>query len=182
MKKEELNKLLEKYYSGESTVEEEGALRSFFTETDTPEGYEAEKVIFGYYSASMDIPEPSVDFEVRILDAISKSEKPLRSAKTRNVSMFILSTAAGILIMIGSYFFFADKDELQDTFTDPEIAYAETIKILMDVSSQLNRGNRVLEPVGKINEVKTKNIGKNLKNLEYFRTVIDLTRVSEGKK
>lgn len=182
MKKEELNRLLEKYYSGESTVEEEGALRSFFTETDMPEDYDAEKVIFGYYSDSMDIPEPSDDFEGRILDGISRSEKPLRSANSKNVTLFILSTAAGLLIMIGSYFFFADKGELQDTFTDPEIAYAETIKILMDVSSQLNKGNNVLEPVSKINEVKTKNIGKNLKNLGYIRTVIDLTNVSNGKE
>lgn len=182
MKKEELNRLLEKYYSGESTVEEEEALKTFFTEADTTEGYEAEKAIFGYYSASMDIPEPSDDFEVRILKGIDESVNRSSPAGTRNLIRVVLSTAAGLLILAGSYFFFTDKNEIQDTFNDPEIAYAETIKILLDVSSQLNKGNRSLEPIGKINEVKSKNIEKNLKSLEYIRAAIDLTNVSAGKK
>jgi len=93
-----------------------------------------------------------------------------------------MSTAAGLLIMVGSYFFFSNKNELHDTFTDPEIAYAETMKILMDVSNRLNKGTKNLEPVGIINSVKSKNIDKNLKNLEYIQTAIDLTRVSEDKK
>jgi hypothetical protein len=52
----------------------------------------------------------------------------------------------------------------------------------MDVSSQLNRGARVLEPVGKINEVKTKKIEDNLKSLKYIQTAIDLTNVSDENK
>lgn len=182
MKKEELNRLLEKYYSGASTVEEEETLRSLFSGSDIPEGYEAEKAVFGYYSASMDIPEPSDDFEVRILAAIDESEKRSIWVRTRNLNRFILSTAAGLLILTGLFFFFTDKNELKDTFTDPELAYAETIKILMDVSSQLNKGTRVLDPVGKINEVKSNNIRKNLKDLEYIRAAIDLAHVSDGKK
>ncbi len=182
MKKEELNRLLEKYYSGGSTADEEEVLRSFFNGADIPEGFEAEKAIFGYYSALIDIPGPSDDFEVRILAGIDESEKRRSWVSTSNLNRFILSTAAGLLIITGLYFFFTDKSELEDTFTDPELAYAETIKILQDVSSQLNRGTRVLEPVGKINEVKTNNIGKNLKNLEYIRAAIDLTHVSDGKK
>lgn len=182
MKKEELNRLLEKYYNGQSTVEEEEVLRSFFNGTDIPEGYEAEKAIFVYYSASMDIPEPSDDFEGRILTGIDEFGNRSNLSGNRNIIRVILSTAAGLLILAGSYFFFTDKNELQDTFTDPELAYAETIKILMDVSSQLNKGTRVLEPMGKINEMKTKNVGINLKNLEYIRAAIDLTNVSDGKK
>jgi hypothetical protein len=182
MKKEELNRLLEKYYNGGSTVEEEEALRSFFTEVDTMEGYEAEKAIFGYLSDPINIPEPSDDFEVRILRGIDESEQKSRLTGKRNYIRFILSTAAGLLILAGSYFFFSGRDEFQDTFTDPEIAYAETIKILMDVSSQLNRGARVLEPVGKINEVKTKKIEDNLKSLKYIQTAIDLTNVSDENK
>ncbi len=182
MKKEELSRLLEKYYSGRSSAEEEEVLRSFFNEADTPEGFEAEKAIFGYYSASMEIPEPSDDFEVRILNGIDESVNRRSPAGTRNLIRVVLSTAAGLFILAGSYFFFTDRNEIQDTFNDPEIAYAETIKILLDVSSQLNRGTRGLEPIGKINEVKSKNIERNLKSLEYIRTAIDLTNVSAGKK
>jgi hypothetical protein len=182
MKKEELDRLLDKYYKGESTEKEEKVLIDFFNGVDVPEGYEAEKAVFSYYSSSRDMHEPSADFEAGILSRIDEIEKLNRSARTRNLAMLIMSAAAGLLIMAGSYFFFTNRNEMHDTFTDPEIAYAETMKILLNVSSRLNNGTKALGPVGIINEVKSKNIDKNLKNLEYIEAAIDLTRVSIDKK
>jgi len=182
MKREELDKLLEKYYKGKSTGEEQNLLISFFKGPDVPEGYEAEKAVFSYFAASSDLPDPSADFEARILSRIDEYEKSGKPVMSGNLAMLIMSTAAGLLIMVGSYFYFSNKNEPQDTFTNPEIAYAETMKILMDVSYRLNKGTKSLEPVGIINSVKSKNIDKNLKNLEYIQTAIDLTRVSVDKK
>jgi hypothetical protein len=182
MNKEELNRLLEKFYSVESTEEEEELLKVFFREDDIPQGFDTEKALFNYYSSSVIIPEPSADFESRILKGIDESDRMKKPGRNRTFALWIMSTAAGLLVMVGSYFFFADKEGLEDTFNDPEIAYAETIKILLNVSAQLNKGTRSLEPVGIINEVKSKEIGKNLRNLEYIQTAIDLTRVSDGKK
>ncbi len=103
----------------------------------------------------------------------------------------ILSAAAGLLILGGSYFYFIVRAEPRDTFTDPEIAYAETIKILREVSSQMNRGTQVLEPVGKINKVTKKSfetinkstriVEKNLKNLELLNKAIEITHVPVEK-
>jgi hypothetical protein len=182
MNKEELNRLLEKFYNGESTEEEEDLLKSFFSEDRIPQGFDSEKALFSYYSSSVIIPEPSADFESRILKRIDESDSRQKSERNRTFALWIMSTAAGFLILVASYFFFADKEGLEDTFNDPEIAYAETIKILMNVSAQLNKGTRSLEPVGIIKEVKSKEIGKNLRNLEYIQTAIDLTRISDGKK
>ena len=56
MKTEELNRLLEKYYSGESTEEEERDLKVFFTGNDIPEGYEAERALFGYFMTVSEVP------------------------------------------------------------------------------------------------------------------------------
>lgn len=182
MNKEELKRLIDKFYGGESTIEEEEVLKSFFSEDDIPQGFEAEKALFSYYSSAIKIPEPSVDFESRILKGIDEIEHKQKSVRNRKLAIWLVSTAATLLIMVGSYFFFADKDGMKDTFSDPEIAYAETIKILREVSSQLNKGTRTLEPVGIINEVKSKKIEKNLKNLEYIQTAIDLTRISGDKE
>jgi hypothetical protein len=55
--------------------------------------------------------------------------------------------------MMQHYFFFARESEPTDTFSDPEIAYAETMKILHDVSIRLNKGTRALETVGMMQEV-----------------------------
>jgi hypothetical protein len=78
-----------------------------------------------------------------------------------------------------------------DTFSDPEIAYAETIKILREVSVQLNYGAQVLEPIGKINEMTKKSfetinnstriVEKNLKNLDDLKMVTDINHASQDK-
>jgi hypothetical protein len=191
MNEEELKRLIEKYYNGESTEEEESTLRDFFRKNNIPEGYEAEKLIFNYYTETAEVPEPSIDFEARILAGIDASEMKRGSGKMRKYLLPLLSAAAGLLILTGSYFFFFKRAETRDSFTDPEIAYAETIKILRDVSAQLNHGAQVLEPVGKMNEITRKSfeslnkstriVKKNLKNLDYLQRAIEISHVAADK-
>jgi len=183
MKEEELKKLIEKYYNGESTEDEEMALRVHFRQNDIPEEYEPEKAIFGYYAEGA-VPEPSEGFEYRILAGIDIYANKSGSQKIRKFLLPILSTAAGLLILTGSYIFFLHKAEPRDTFTDPKLAYSETMKILMEVSSQLNHGAKALEPVGKINKMTFKSfesinksttiIEKNLKNLDYLKKAVEI--------
>ena len=191
MKEEELKRLIEKYYNGESTEEEESTLRDFFRKNNIPQGYEAEKEIFSYYTESSEIPEPSHDFEAQILAAIDASERGRGIQKVRRYLLPILSVAAGLLILAGSYFFLIHRNEQRDTFSDPKIAYAETMRILKDVSSQMNRGAQVLEPMGKINEIREKSfetinkstriVEKNLKNLVFLQKAVENTKVPDKK-
>jgi hypothetical protein len=192
MNEEELKRLIEKYYNGTSTDEEEKALRLWFSINKAPAGYEAEKAIFGFYMEEEEVPEPSADFEARIIRALDRSSDTARSAMIRKAVIPILSAAAGLLILAGSYFFFINRAEPVDTFKDPAIAYAETVKILKDVSSRMNRGTRPLKPVGKINEMRVKSLGsinktavlveKNLKSLGYLMNSTGVDTASEQKK
>ncbi len=182
MNTEELKRLLEKYYRGESTDEEESLLKTFFAGENIPGGYDAEIALFSYTSDNLDIPEPSAGFEGRILNGIDEFGKSHKAHRIRRIALLGLSSAAGLLIMAGSYFFFNGRSNLSDTYSDPEIAYAETVKILLNVSGQLNKAAGTLEPVGILNEVKSNNIEKNLKNLEYIQTAIGLTRTSPDNK
>ncbi|MGD0757170.1 MAG: hypothetical protein ABR927_19160 [Bacteroidales bacterium] len=191
MNEEELKRLIEKYYNGESTEEEERTLRDYFRKNNIPEGYEAEKLIFSYYTETVEVPEPSIDFEARILAGIDASEMNRGSGKMKKYLLPLLSAAAGLLILTGSYFFFFNRAETRDSFTDPEIAYAETIKILRDVSAQLNHGAQVLEPVGKMDEITRKSfeslnrstriVKKNLRNLDYLQRAIEISHVTIDK-
>ena len=187
MNAEELNRLLEKYYNGETTVEEEVALKEYFTGNDIPEGYETEKMIFGYYSGTVLIPEPAHGFEARILEGIDKAHRKSRNEAVRKSFFPYLSAAAGLLILFGSYFFFIHRNEPIDTFSNPEIAYSETVKILFDVSAKLNQGTRTLKPVGKITEMTSKSfdainkskllVDKNLNNIRYLQKAIEISDV-----
>ena len=182
MNTEELNRLLEKYYRGESTTDEESALKAFFTGGNIPEGYEADKALFRFVSEKIEIPEPSAGFEAKIIYRIDAFDKSSNEQRIRRIAISAISSAAGLLLLVGSYFFFNARNNEHDTFTDPQIAYAETLKILLNVSGQLNKATGTLEPVGILNEVKSNNIDKNLKNLEYIQTAIDLTRTSTVNK
>lgn len=185
MNEKELNFLLEKFYNGESSEAEEYDLREFFKNKEIPEGYETEKEIFGYFVSSTQIPQPSIDFEARILHATDISGSKQKAHNFRKYIFPLLGAAAGILLLMGSYFFLVYRTEPVNTFTDPKIAYAETMKILVNVSSQLNHGTRAMEPVGKINEMKIKSfkaikksgvlIKKNLQNLSYLEEANKVT-------
>jgi len=191
MKEEDLKRLIDRYYSGESTEDEEIVLKDYFRKNNAPDGYEAEKVIFGFYSESAGIPKPSIDFESRILAGIDASERQTTSLKLKKYLFPMISAAAGVLLLAGSYFYFTSRAEPTDTFKDPEMAYAETIKILRDVSSQLNRGAQILEPVGKMNEItkksfetinkSTRMVQKNLKSLDFLKNSYKVKQYPSGK-
>jgi hypothetical protein len=191
MKEEDLQRLIDRYYSGESTEEEEIALKNFFRRSNIPEGYEAEKVIFGFYGEPEDVPEPSIDFESRILAGLDAWDRQSKLLRFKKLLIPLISAAAGLLLLVGSYLYFTNRAVPADTFKDPEMAYAETIKILRDVSSQLNRGTQVLEPVGKMNEATKKSfetinkstriVEKNLKSLDYLQKSDKIRQYPAGK-
>ena len=140
----EIKQLLEKYYSGESTSGEEHLLKKFFSIGNVPPDLKADQEIFRYYMQISEIPEPSADFEKNIISAIEIEDKDLSRFRRRRMLVTLSGIAAAMLILGGSYFFFAGKSELRDTYTDPELAYAETMKILHEVSSRLNNGTKAL--------------------------------------
>jgi hypothetical protein len=184
MNTQEISRLLEKYYRGESSEDEELALKRFFLSDNLPEEFIAEKEIFTYYSETAEIPEPSSGFENRIIAAIEDNENNAGMLKVRRGLLAALSVAAGILLLMGSYFLFIHKSEPKDTFSNPELAYAETVKILFDVSIRMNQGAQALEPVIKMQDAASKSlatfnkstglINKNLKNLDYFQKVLNI--------
>jgi hypothetical protein len=191
MSEEELKKLIGKYYNGISTEDDENALRAYFSENNAPPGYEAEKAMFSFFMEAGEVPEPSADFEAGIIKSIDPSLGNGRSAQVRRLLVPVLSAAAGLLILAGSYFFFVHRIEPKDTYADPRIAYAETIKILLDVSSRINHGTRSLKPVGMINEMKIKSfesinksavlVERNLKTLGYLRNSPEIDSASKEK-
>jgi hypothetical protein len=191
MKEEDLKVLIEKYYSGESTEDEEFTLRNYFLNNEPPKGMEAEANIFRSYSTYHELPVPAVDFEDRIIAEVDLSNKVFELKQIRRFFPYI-SAAAGILILIATYFFFVNRSGSEDTYTDPQIAYNETMKILLNVSSKLNQGTQALEPVSKFKTASVKSfqiidkstqiVEENLMNLIHLQNAIDLETKEPVKK
>jgi hypothetical protein len=175
----EIYSLLEKYYDGRCSDDEEQILRKFFREAEIPPELQAEKEMFSYFDSALSVPKPSSDFEERIIRSVDIAENKSHVLNTRRYLFAAMSSAAALLLLIGSWFFFVRRTEPADTFRDPALAYNETIRILYNVSARLNTGISAMDPVRKAQSIAAKSIGTvgkstgmindNLKALDYFQ-------------
>jgi hypothetical protein len=183
MNSEEIKRLLEKYYEGNSTSEEELLLKKFFSEEDIPEDLSVEKEIFMYYRQSSQIPEPSADFEDRIISEIEAEDRDAIRIKRRRLYVTLSGVAALMLILAGSYFFFTNRSKPSDTFSDPELAYAETMKILYKVSARLNQGTKALGQISLLENETQKSLSTINRSTsvitEKMKPLINLSKVKD---
>jgi hypothetical protein len=136
-----IEKLIDKYFEGETSIAEENELKTYFSSLDVAQHLQQYKPVFGYFSQAK-----AEEF---------KAEIPLNTKK-RNVAVW-LSIAASFVIMlgVGTFMYLNTLEETPSTATaygtydDPEKALAETEKALALVSEHLNTG---IESVSYINE------------------------------
>ncbi|QGY44410.1 hypothetical protein GM418_12295 [Maribellus comscasis] len=95
MKTEEKDKLLDKYYNGETTIEEERWLK---TEILLEENQTSEQDIFGFFNSESSVPE---DLEKVIFDKIEQTAQPNKIVKMRWFRL--ASVAATIVILLTAY-------------------------------------------------------------------------------
>jgi len=170
-----IKELLDRFYDGETTMEEEQELGRFFLESNVPEEMIPDKELFlSMEAGSEDVIIPE-DLNAKILDAIDRAERS--ETKTRRISWFSLSgLAAGLLVLISVYLFFLKDsshgifkaETMEDTYDDPEVAYNEVKKTLAYVSNKFNEGTGDLKHVQKVN--------RSVENLQ------PLTFINKGNK
>ena len=138
--------------------------------------------IFRYLQDASKIPEPSPDLETRIIAGLDFSKN---QGRIRRLLIALSGVAAAIIILIGTWFFFSNSNKPGDTFTDPQLAYEETLKILYGVSSRMNQGAAAMEPFTKINSPlrslqviskSTETFQNSFRSLDHLQKAIELTQ------
>jgi hypothetical protein len=161
MNNEEISRLIRKFYDGESTEEDEIYLRALFSGDQIPEGFETEKEFIHFCMSKGRVEEPSADLEEKILKRVDNSQTKSFEIKSGKYFLLLISSvAAAIILMFGTYFLLESRSGYRDTFTDPELAYNETMRILMEVSVRLNKGTNALAPVSRLNTMTDMSIEK----------------------
>jgi hypothetical protein len=142
MNTKEIEILLEKYYEGQTTKDEEYRLKKFFQEEIVPPHMAADADLFRSMaeSAKEEIQDPG--FETRFLEAIGEPKVVSMVPKNRRL-VYITSLAAGILLIAGVVltlrFQVFDKNQgAIDSKT--ALAYTETQKALLMLSKNFNSG------------------------------------------
>jgi len=181
--------MLERFYGGETSLEEEKMLRDYFASTSVPEALIPDRDLFQSFEDGTDSVEVPSDLNQKILASIDQAER--KETRTRRISLFSLSgLAAGLLVMIAVYLFFIRTEhspilasnQMVDTYEDPMLAYEEAKKALVFVSSKFNTGTTELEQVKQVSKVATdplKSLSKINKGSKELSLLGQLRRAGE---
>jgi len=188
----EIRKLLDRFYKGETSMEEEQILHEYFSSASIPEELMPDRDLFralGTAADSVTVPE---DLNQKILNVIDLQEKKV--IRTRRISVFSLSgLAAGLLVVIALYVGYFRSDgtgrlashQLTDTYEDPQQAYEEARKTLAYVSAKLNTGTSELEHVVKVSKTASdplKSLSKINKGSKELSLLGQLQRVEKFER
>lgn len=144
--------LLNKYWEGESTLEEEQILQKFFrTATNIPKDLEAERSYFVYLNTAQEIQvKPKKVAKVRQIRTWVAAASillllglgilyPMLSIEKGNKNL-VVQTLEGTQHKISSYNTLAAHK--LDTYQDPQKAYESAKAMLHIMSTKLNKGMR----------------------------------------
>jgi hypothetical protein len=182
MKPEEFKILLEKFFAGESSEQEETALRAMFEQDEYAEQYPDVKQQF-LLMLEME-KENSLDesFDQRILQEISKQKISVANRKIWDYR--ISGVAAAVLLFLAIWLgpeLFQPK-VVYGTITDPKIAFSTTRKILDTIAQKMNKGTAPMKKTVKEldkNLSKISHIKQLDKSMEKMKKLEDLNRTSE---
>lgn len=91
----DIERLLEKYYNGETSLEEERALKQFFQSGEVPEHLQSHAAQFGYFTLARK-EQPSLNFNHELALMLD----PPRQAPVRRLGTWLLRIAAGLALLI----------------------------------------------------------------------------------
>lgn len=129
MELDNIRLLLDRYFEGETTLEEEKILAAFFASADVPADLQPYRALFGFFA------------EARELEPKTEVSLPVKRNRLRWIPV-----AASVVLLLGAgtfaYFHSEKMPSKQElgTYDDPEVAYQETQKALKLLSQHVNSG------------------------------------------
>ncbi len=122
-----IKELIQKYDAGETNLEEEISLKSYFSSKTAADDFEEYKSIFSYYEKQKN----------------QKSTKNIVLPMNKRWKYTFFGIAASIVVLLSiSLYYWNRNSEIDDlgTFKTPEEAFVETHKALNLVSKNINSG------------------------------------------
>jgi hypothetical protein len=168
MENNQIKNLLDKYFEGETSLEEEKILHEYFTKNNIDKDVEIFKPLFNYFSSEKNITT-SKNFEAKMLAKIKEQQPVVKLFK-----LYWLKAAAAVLLLIGAAEMIyklidnnkiitthniakttnADNNllEIKDTYNNPEDAKKAIEHVLTLISGNLNKGKNITQKnIQKIN-------------------------------
>ncbi len=139
METNKIAKLLQTYFNGESTIEEERALENYFKSGKVAEEFQEYTPFFNGISELANVSGVQ-NIEEEIMDFILENENREKT-RYRWLWKTVTGIAASVIIILGGFLFYQQQQQpFKDTFDDPEEAYAYALQTLQYVSGKYNKG------------------------------------------
>jgi hypothetical protein len=141
--------LIEKYFNGETTLEEEARLRAYFSGDKVEESLQQYQSLFRFFEAEKG-QQVSDDFDQTLLCRLEEGGGKVVLMQTWRRNLLRMAAVGAVLLIA---FFFLEKpfvhpnvqagiDWSKYEIKDEKLAYEETVKALKLVSAKLKKGSR----------------------------------------
>ena len=169
MDSKKIEALLEKYWSCETSLEEEQILRDYFLAKEAGNNFPDSAILFQYYDQEKKKQAENILSDREILDLVQQSESDQIVEKEKNEEhrhylpwFGTLSKIAAVLVVVLTITFIVYREQVKedslasilqsDTYEDTQKAFEETMKALNLISKHLNAGKRQTMKLAKFSE------------------------------
>ena len=144
-----IEQLLERYFAGETTLQEEQILNAFFGQEQLPEQLKPYQPLFAWKDAAKADEQLGDDFDERLLKSSEHVKARTISMSQRLMPLFRAAAIVAIILTLGNAIRFSmggqqqGYDEInyadyKDTFDDPAVAYDRVEDALQLMSEGLS--------------------------------------------
>jgi hypothetical protein len=165
MDSEHIEQLLARYWSCETSLEEEQLLREYFNGQNIPAPWKETSELFRYFETKKNESFENSSFDAEVLKTIRVMPKGRGVRLLYNAARI----AAGLLVVAVATFLVRQEirksypKEVADTYSDPKLAFEETKKALMMISKGFGHAQQETKKIDLFNEAEKQVEGKKEK-------------------
>ena len=137
-----IKKTLEKYFEGNTSLEEEKALQKYFTQAHIPAELKAYQSLFQYFETNAN---ERFNIDTLVL--------PITPKKSKLVVMRWFAAAASVVLLVGIYF---QQSQPNYSKTEQMAAYMEYKKAMYLLSGEINKGVAQIAVIDTYEQTKNK--------------------------
>lgn len=151
MDSQKIKFLLDKYYQGKTSLEEERVLKEYFSQQNSSYNDTADKEILSHFNSDKTfLPANFMDEMDEIVECEWKYSSKRRFLK---IVKWSSSIAAVLIIAVGVFVFNkVGSPAYTDTYQTEEEAYMETKKVLLFISNTMNNKTASLKYLSNVND------------------------------
>lgn len=149
-----IDELLQKYWSCETSLEEEQELRAYFNGGNIPEQWKETATLFRYFEQNKKKSLNDVSFDGRVMHKIHAPKQ----GKVMKLVYNSMRIAAGVTVLVMAVWFVRKEirqttpQEIVDTYDDPQLAFEETKKALLMISKSFGTAEEQAKKINMFNE------------------------------